>query len=77
MKNRYIVIKDQTAKRQDGSRNVIYDTVEKKVIFKEKTKNKDDRYWYSKEKALAVIEKLDSGEVSVVHNIKHDFYHIG
>jgi len=77
MKNRYIVIKDQTAKRQDSSRNVIYDTVDKVVIFKEKTKHKEGRYWYSKEKAEAVIEKLDSGEASVVHNVKYDFYHIG
>jgi len=77
MKNRYIVIKDQTAKRQDGSRNVIYDTVEKVVIFKEKTKHKEGRFWYSKEKAQAVIEKLDSGEVSVVHNLKYNFHHIG
>jgi hypothetical protein len=76
MKNRYIVIRDQSAKKVDGIRNVIYDVDEKHVIYKKKTKHKEDRYWHSREKAQAVVDKLETGEISVIYNVRYDFYHV-
>jgi hypothetical protein len=77
MKNRYIVIRDQSAKTQGGTRNVIYDVEEKRVIFRKKTKHKEDRYWHSRDKAQAVVGMLEAGEIPVVYNARYDFYHLG
>lgn len=76
MKNRYIIIRDQSAKKVGETRNVIYDALEKITIYKKKTKNKDERYWHSHEQALAAAKKLESGELSAVHNAKYGFYHL-
>jgi hypothetical protein len=32
--------------------------------------------WFSKEKALADLEKIKSGELSVIHNVKYGFSHL-